>query len=144
MSFNITPVASGYEEIHPYSAMNIVSVEINTSLIMMKEWPIDSCISCTDHRDWLTDSSISQFSCLTVLPPTKAEIFLLGVLSTICVWDYVVVGWKFELNFLVVGLVNRISGRSVLSSLDGFSVLFWTSIHPCHHHHQYQGERILK
>ena len=37
MSFNITPVASGYQEIHPYSAMNIDSVKINTSLIMMKE-----------------------------------------------------------------------------------------------------------
>ena len=40
MSFNITPVASGYQEIHPYSAMNIDSVKINTSLIMMKEWPV--------------------------------------------------------------------------------------------------------
>ena len=40
MSFNITPVASGYQEIHPYSAMNIDSVKINTSLIMMKEWEI--------------------------------------------------------------------------------------------------------
>ena len=38
MSFNITPVASGYQEIHPYSAMNIDSAKINTSLIMMKEW----------------------------------------------------------------------------------------------------------
>ena len=37
MSFNITPVASGYQEIHPYSAINIDSVEINTSLIMMRE-----------------------------------------------------------------------------------------------------------
>ena len=37
MSFNITPVASGYQEIHPYSAMNIDSVKINISLIMMKE-----------------------------------------------------------------------------------------------------------
>ena len=37
MSFNITPVASGYQEIHPYSAMNIDSVKINTSLIIMKE-----------------------------------------------------------------------------------------------------------
>ena len=37
MSFNITPVANGYQEIHPYSAMNIDSVKINTSLIMMKE-----------------------------------------------------------------------------------------------------------
>ena len=47
MSFNITPVASGvligYQEIHPYSAMNIDSVKINTSLIMMKE--------CTSHID---------------------------------------------------------------------------------------------
>ena len=40
MLFNITPVASGYQEIHPYSAMNIDSVKINTSLIMMKEWNI--------------------------------------------------------------------------------------------------------
>ena len=40
MSFNITPVASGYQEIHPYSAMNIDSAKINTSLIMMKEWHI--------------------------------------------------------------------------------------------------------
>ena len=40
MSFNITPVASGYQEIHPYSAMNIDSVKINTSLIMMKEWRV--------------------------------------------------------------------------------------------------------
>ena len=40
MSFNITPVASGYQEIHPYSAMNIDSVKINISLIMMKEWHI--------------------------------------------------------------------------------------------------------
>ena len=37
MSFNITPVASGYQEIHPCSAINIYSVKINTSLIMMKE-----------------------------------------------------------------------------------------------------------
>ena len=37
MSFNITPVASGYQEIHPYSAMNIDGVKINTSLIMMRE-----------------------------------------------------------------------------------------------------------
>ena len=40
MSFNITPVASGYQEIHPYSAMNIDSVKINTSLIMMRECEI--------------------------------------------------------------------------------------------------------
>ena len=40
MSFNITLVASGYQEIHPYSAMNIDSVKINTSLIMMKECQI--------------------------------------------------------------------------------------------------------
>ena len=40
MSFNITPVANGYQETHPYSAMIIDSVKINTSLIMMKEWQI--------------------------------------------------------------------------------------------------------
>ena len=36
----ITPVVSGYQEIHPYSAMDIDSVKINTSLIMMKECSI--------------------------------------------------------------------------------------------------------
>ena len=43
MSFNITPVASGYQEIHPDSAMNIDSVKINTSLIMMKECETHDC-----------------------------------------------------------------------------------------------------
>ena len=33
-------IASKYQEIHPYSAMNIDSVKINTSLIMMKECQI--------------------------------------------------------------------------------------------------------
>ena len=42
LSFNITPVASGYQEIHPYSAMNIDSVKINTSLLMMREWLMDN------------------------------------------------------------------------------------------------------
>ena len=37
ISFNIIPVASGYQEIHPYTAMNIDSVKMNTSLMMMKE-----------------------------------------------------------------------------------------------------------
>ena len=40
ISFDIVPVASEYQEIHPYSAMNIDSVEINISLIMMRELPI--------------------------------------------------------------------------------------------------------
>ena len=30
-----------YQEIHPYSAVNIDSVKINTSLIMMKECPMN-------------------------------------------------------------------------------------------------------
>ena len=47
MSFNITPVASGYQEIHPYSAMNIDSVKINTSLTMMREWQIQKT-----WQDW--------------------------------------------------------------------------------------------
>ena len=34
---DIIPVASEYQEIHPYSAVNTDSVKINTSLIMMKE-----------------------------------------------------------------------------------------------------------
>ena len=37
MSFNIIPVASGYQEIHTYSALNIDSVKINTSLLTMRE-----------------------------------------------------------------------------------------------------------
>ena len=46
MSFNITPVASGYQEIHPYSAINIDSVKINTSLIMMKECMVWYGMAC--------------------------------------------------------------------------------------------------
>ena len=34
---HITPVASAYQYIYPYSAMDIDSVKINTSLIMMEE-----------------------------------------------------------------------------------------------------------
>ena len=49
MSFNITPVASGYQEIHPYSAMNIDSVKINTSLIMMKECNILLALVLVEH-----------------------------------------------------------------------------------------------
>ena len=52
MSFNITPVASGYQEIHPYSVMNIDSVKINTSLIMMKEWTITNFYLECEHEDW--------------------------------------------------------------------------------------------
>ena len=33
----IAPVASKYEEIYPYSAMNMGSVKIHTSLIIMRE-----------------------------------------------------------------------------------------------------------
>ena len=38
MSFNITPAASEYQEIHHYGVVNIDSVKINTSLIMIREW----------------------------------------------------------------------------------------------------------
>ena len=44
MSFNIIPVAGGYQEIHLYSGMNIDNVKINTSLIMMKECMVFHCI----------------------------------------------------------------------------------------------------
>ena len=37
---NIIPVSSEYQEIHPCSVLNIDSVKINTSLIMVKEWLI--------------------------------------------------------------------------------------------------------
>ena len=38
MSFNIIPVANEYQEIHPFGALNIDNVKINTT--MMREWPI--------------------------------------------------------------------------------------------------------
>ena len=38
MSFNIIPVATEYQEIHPYSVVNVSNVKINTK--MMREWPI--------------------------------------------------------------------------------------------------------
>ena len=36
--FNIIPVASEYQEIHPYSVVNVSNIKINTK--MMREWPI--------------------------------------------------------------------------------------------------------
>ena len=36
-SLDINPVAIEYQEIHTYSALNIDSVKINTSLLMMRE-----------------------------------------------------------------------------------------------------------
>lgn len=53
MSFNITPVASGYQEIHPYSAMNIDSVKINTSLTMMTEWKVNVDNDNDNDNDFL-------------------------------------------------------------------------------------------
>ena len=38
ISSDINPVDSEYQEIHPYSALNIDSVKINTFLIIMREW----------------------------------------------------------------------------------------------------------
>ena len=38
MSCNIIPVASEYQEIHPYSVVNVSNIKINTK--MMREWPI--------------------------------------------------------------------------------------------------------
>ena len=38
ISSDINPVDSEYQEIHPYSALNIDSVKINTSLLMMREY----------------------------------------------------------------------------------------------------------
>ena len=40
ISFNDAHVANEYQEIHLNSAMNIDSVKINTSLLMMREWTI--------------------------------------------------------------------------------------------------------
>ena len=37
ISSDINPVDSEYQEIHPYCALNIDSVKINTSLLMMRE-----------------------------------------------------------------------------------------------------------
>ena len=59
MSFNITPVASGYQEIHPYSTMQIDSIKINTSLIMMKE--------CTLHYSYSLSLELGMLD-LTLKP----------------------------------------------------------------------------
>ena len=70
MSFNITPVASGYQEIHPYSAMNIDSVKINTSLIMIKE-----CCARLSRGEGLAGVDFGHHSCGTLrkdLPLTFA------------------------------------------------------------------------
>ena len=40
ISSDINSVDSEYQEIHTYSALNIDSVKINTSLLMMREWSV--------------------------------------------------------------------------------------------------------
>ena len=67
MSFNITPVASGYQDIHPYSAMNIDSVKINTSLIMMKEWCL--LLPMAPERDIVTSRFCKHCSQLQECKP---------------------------------------------------------------------------
>ena len=88
MSFNITPVASalhcsGYQEIHPYySAMNIDSVKINTSLIMMKECILNHStrIDLTvDTVYWISQNDSNWFESLPVFSLSK--IILTGVLK---------------------------------------------------------------
>ena len=41
---DINLVASEYQEIHTYIALNIDSVKINTSLLMMREWRISALV----------------------------------------------------------------------------------------------------
>ena len=66
MSFHFTPVASGYQKIHPYSAMNINSVKINTSLIMMKECLIRSGSLEEQYFDdgWKEECLIVSIQCM--------------------------------------------------------------------------------
>ena len=49
ISSDITAVASEYQEVHPYSALNIDSAKINTSLIMTRECEIKEffCVPLT-------------------------------------------------------------------------------------------------
>ena len=68
ISFNITPVASGYQEIHPYSAMNIDSVKINTSLIMMKEWAVQCTSPPTSRFPSAFDMSFGLFPQTSLRP----------------------------------------------------------------------------
>ena len=73
MSFNITPVGSGYQEIHPYSVMNIDSVKINTSLIMMKECPIIYVAqNSTTMWHWGCWSGQNERLILAIQPPNFA------------------------------------------------------------------------
>ena len=67
-----------YQEIHPYSAVNIDSVKINTSLIMMKEWLI-MCLTCLEIYLYLYRADTMSFYAITIfgdwdLPPTSVAI----------------------------------------------------------------------
>ena len=51
MLFNIIPVASEYQEIHPYIVVNIDNVKINTTV--MREWPIFKQVHmCSCKKSW--------------------------------------------------------------------------------------------
>ena len=74
-------MASGYKEIHPYSAMNIDSVKINTSLIMMKEcMPPSSCRAPQQqthlHNAHFSSSIYSQTLLISERPSAKVLVFL--------------------------------------------------------------------
>ena len=75
--FDIIPVASRYHDIHPYSAMNIDSVEINVFQKMktIKDWNV----SFRQHLHILHDEIMKQGRCLlnSICPlPTLSSHFL--------------------------------------------------------------------
>ena len=88
MSFDITPVASGYQEIQPYSAMNIDSVKINISLIMMKECKItemrELIIRPGHHPHILTQSCCSVDKIMRRAMAQKLFIISGGTVQMLC------------------------------------------------------------
>ena len=58
-----------YQEIHPYSAVYIYSVKINTSLIMMKEWLIHIFLFFFQKQN----SSVNDFNLRIQLPTNQDD-----------------------------------------------------------------------
>ena len=92
MSLNIIPVASEYQEIHPYSAMNIDSVKINTSLIMMREcsvWFSEQFCITEQSSEQCTHCALVMFNLvafLVIVPPEKMPTQLSGKKPEIRLW----------------------------------------------------------
>ena len=105
MSFNITPVASGYQEIHPCSGMNIDSVKINTSLIKNVWYMLKISKSgriVIGHFGYKSSFGANKCICCAAIELLLAiwETYNPHPAATAC-WPLCLSRWKFTISDLI-------------------------------------------